>query len=256
MQAAQADLAAVADGLAREFPDFNKGRTVTLEPLHDTMIGSDLKTTSMLFLGVVGFVLLDLLRERRQPVAGAGDRAIARAGRALGTRCGPPANHPSTAYRERRAVDHWRRTRESASAPRFCKWRRCSIPEGLLPATVTLTFDLRVVAFCALAALVVGIVFGIAPAFQATAVAPSEAMGADNRTTTGSGGRLRSLLVVGEVATAVLLLFGAGLLLRTLMAVQSFDRGYRAGKRVDDAGRSAEQRLSTAGEAAAVLRPG
>jgi len=39
---------------------------------------------------------------------------------------------------------------------------------------------------------------------------------------------LRNLLVAGEVATAVLLLVGAGLLLRTLMAVQSVDRGYRA----------------------------
>ena len=57
-EAAQADLAAVAEGLAREYPDFNNGRTVTVEPLRDTMIGSDLKTTSMLFLGVVGFVLL------------------------------------------------------------------------------------------------------------------------------------------------------------------------------------------------------
>ena len=58
VQAAQADLAAIAEGLAREFPEFNKDRTVTVEPLHDTMVGSDLKTTSMLFLGVVGFVLL------------------------------------------------------------------------------------------------------------------------------------------------------------------------------------------------------
>jgi putative ABC transport system permease protein len=54
-------------------------------------------------------------------------------------------------------------------------------------------------------------------------------MGADSRTTVGGGSTLRSLLVMGEVATAVLLLFGAGLLLRTLVAVQSFDRGYRAG---------------------------
>ena len=45
---------------------------------------------------------------------------------------------------------------------------------------------------------------------------------------TGGGGRLRGLLVIGEVATAVLLLFGAGLLLRTLIAVEGFDRGYRA----------------------------
>ena len=50
----------------------------------------------------------------------------------------------------------------------------------------------------------------------------------DSRTVTGRGGRVRGVLVVGEVATAVLLLFGAGLLLRTLMAVEGVDRGYRA----------------------------
>lgn len=227
LPAAQADLAAVAEGLSREFPDFNKGRTVTLEPLHDTMVGSDLKTTSMLFLGVVGFVLLiccanvaNLLLARAtarsrelavRSALGAGRRRIIRQlltesvvlsaiGGALGVGLGAAILQV---------------------APML-------IPEGLLPATVALTFDMRVVAFCALAALVVGIVFGIAPAFQATAMAPAEAMGADSRTTTGSGGRLRSLLVMGEVATAVLLLFGAGLLLRTLMAVQSYDRGYRA----------------------------
>jgi len=45
---------------------------------------------------------------------------------------------------------------------------------------------------------------------------------------TGRAGRIRSLLVIGEVATAVLLLFGAGLLLRTLLAVNDVERGYRA----------------------------
>jgi putative ABC transport system permease protein len=53
-------------------------------------------------------------------------------------------------------------------------------------------------------------------------------IGSGSRTTTGGGGRVRSLLVVGEVATAVLLLFGAGLLLRTLIAVESYDRGFKA----------------------------
>ena len=51
-------MAAVAEGLAREFPETNKGRGVTLEPLHEAVIGSELRLTSMLFLGVVGFVLL------------------------------------------------------------------------------------------------------------------------------------------------------------------------------------------------------
>jgi putative ABC transport system permease protein len=102
------------------------------------------------------------------------------------------------------------------------------VPEGLLPATVSLTFDLRVVAFCAAAALGVGLLFGLMPAWKATAFSSAEVIGSDTRTTTGRGGRLRGLLVVAEVAMAVFLLFGAGLLLRTLLAVEAFDRGYRA----------------------------
>jgi putative ABC transport system permease protein len=227
IEAAQSDLAAVAGGLAREFPQFNKDRGVTLEPMHDTVVGSDLKTTSMLFLGVVGFVLLiccanvaNLLLARAtartrelavRSALGAGRRRIIRQlltesvvlaiiGGALGIGVGAAILRV---------------------APTL-------IPDGLLPGTVTLQFDMRVVAFCALAALIVGVLFGIAPAFQATAAAPTEAMGADSRTTTGGGGRIRNLLVVGEVATAVLLLFGAGLLLRTLIAVESYDRGFKA----------------------------
>ena len=93
---------------------------------------------------------------------------------------------------------------------------------------MTLTFDMRVVAFCAAAALLVGLLFGLAPAWQATEFSSAQVIASDSRTATGRGGRIRGLLVVGEVATAVLLLFGAGLLLRTLLAVENVDRGYRA----------------------------
>ncbi len=227
ISAAQSDLSAVASGLAGDFPQTNTGRGVRLEPLHDSMIGSDLKVTSMLFLGVVGFVLLiccanvaNLLMARAsartrelavRAALGAGRRRIIRQllteslvlsvlGGGLGIAMGALILDAAPAL----------------------------IPQGLLPATVTLAFDLRVVAFCAAAALTIGMLFGLAPAWQATTISTVAAMGADTRTTTGGGGRLRNLLVIGEVATAVLLLFGAGLLLRTLMAVESFDRGYRA----------------------------
>jgi putative ABC transport system permease protein len=66
------------------------------------------------------------------------------------------------------------------------------------------------------------------PAWQATALPAAHALATDSRTTAGGSGRLRNLLVAGEVAVAVLLLAGAGLLLRTLAAVQTVDRGYRA----------------------------
>ena len=227
IEAAQSDLAAVAAGLATEFPEFNKGRTVTLEPLHDTMIGSDLKTTSMLFLGVVAFVLLICC-------ANVANLSLARAT----ARSGELAVRTALGAGRRRIIRQL--LTESVvlsiiggalgvgAGAAILRLAPMVIPEGLLPPTVTLAFDMRVVAFCAVAALIVGVAFGIAPAFQATAVAPAQAMIADSRTTTGDGGRVRQLLVMGEVATAVLLLFGAGLLLRTLIAVQSYDRGYRA----------------------------
>ena len=58
LAAADADLSAVASALAQEYPKTNEGRGVTLEPFADAVIGADLRQTSMLFLGVVAFVLL------------------------------------------------------------------------------------------------------------------------------------------------------------------------------------------------------
>src|SRR4029079_655464 len=102
------------------------------------------------------------------------------------------------------------------------------IPQGLLPATVTVSFDMRVVLFSAGAATLVGLLFGVMPAWKATDFSSAEIIGSDSRTISAGSGRLRGMLVVGEVATAVLLLFGAGLLLRTLSPGEGFDRGYRA----------------------------
>ena len=101
------------------------------------------------------------------------------------------------------------------------------VPPGLLPSAVSLTFDERVVAFSAMASLAVGLVFGLAPAWQVTGVSVVQAIGTESRTTT-RGGRFRSVLVVVEMAAAVLVLCGAGLLLRTLMSLQSVDPGSRA----------------------------
>jgi putative ABC transport system permease protein len=227
LEAANVDMTGVSEDLAREFPATNTGRGVRLEPLREALIGGELRLTSILFLGVVAFVLLiccanvaNLLLARAtvrtrelavRSALGAGRRRIVRQllteglvlsaiGAALGAGIGAAI---------------------LSIAPSV-------MPPGLLPEPVTLRFDNRVAAFCWLAALLVGALFGLAPAWHATDFSSAQALASDSRGATGRGGGLRSLFVAGEVASAVVLLFGAGLLLRTLMVVNGVDRGYRA----------------------------
>ena len=58
MEAASGDLSWIADDLARELPQTNAGRGVLLEPIRAALVGSEVRLTAMLFLGVVGLVLL------------------------------------------------------------------------------------------------------------------------------------------------------------------------------------------------------
>jgi putative ABC transport system permease protein len=227
IQTADADLGAVAATLAREYPQTNKGRGVTIQRMHDSLIGRDLRVTSMLFLGVVGFVLLiccanvaNLLlaratvRKRELAVRsalGAGRRRIVR-----------------QLLTESLLLSFIGGAMGMAAGAGILRVAPSLIPEGLLPPTVTLAFDARIVAFCVVTAVAVGLTFGLVPAWKATDFSSAEVLGSDSRTMTRTGGRLRGLLVTGEVAMAVLLLFGAGLLLRSLVAVDAFDRGYRA----------------------------
>jgi putative ABC transport system permease protein len=224
---ADADLSAVAGALAQEYPKTNTGRGVTLDPLDAAVIGADLRQTSMLFLGVVAFVLLICCANVANLLMA---RATAR-GRELALRSALGADRPRLIRQlltESLVLSFVGGALGLAIGAAILQAAPAVIPDGLLPPSVNLTFDLRLVGFCAAAALVVGLLFGLAPAWQATAGSTAQALAADSRSTIGGNGRLRNLLVAAEVATAVLLLVGAGLLLRTLLAVQNVDRGYRA----------------------------
>jgi putative ABC transport system permease protein len=227
LDGATADMAAVSDALAREFPHTNSGRGVALEPMRDAVIGSELRQTSMMFLGVVGFVLLICC-------ANVANLLLARA----------TVRRRELAIRSALGADRRRIIRQLLTeslvlailggtlglvvGAAILNGAPSVIPHELLPAAVTLTFNVRVVAFCAATALLVGLLFGLVPAWQATELSSAHVIASDSRTATGRGGRIRGLLVVGQVATAVILLYGAGLLLRTLLAIESVDRGYRA----------------------------
>jgi putative ABC transport system permease protein len=227
LESAQSDLERVAAELAREYPVTNKDTSVTIDPLREALVGRDIRSTSILFLGVVGFVLLMCC------VNVANLLLVRTAGRAreLALRAAMGAGRPRIVRQlltESVVLGTIGGMLGLVIAAVILRSAPSVIPQGLLPPVVVLNFDVRVAWFCAVTAFTVGIVFGVAPAWQATRTSLVEALASDGRGTTRGGSRLRNLLVIGEVATAVLLLCGAGLLLRTLVALGNVDAGHRA----------------------------
>ena len=100
-------------------------------------------------------------------------------------------------------------------------------PEGTLPRAEQVGPDAWVLGFTFGLSLLTGIAFGLAPAFQATRRELRESLSESARTVTGRNERLRSALVVSEIALTLVLLTGAGLLLKSFLRIQSVDPGFR-----------------------------
>lgn len=99
------------------------------------------------------------------------------------------------------------------------------MPEGLLPRTAEIGFDWRVLSFALAMAIGTGILFGLAPAIQASRLNVNHIL-KEGAGKGGVRGRLRSVLVVSEVALALVLLVGAMLLVRTFTNLRQVDPGF------------------------------
>jgi len=221
---AQAELETFFMRLEREQPDVYRGWGIRVESLHEWAVGENRKTLYLL-LGAVGFVLLigcanvaNLLlaraSARRKEIAvrsslGAGRLRLIRqllteslllalAGGALGV-----------------LIAWWGIDLFIALAP---EW---------FPRTSDITIDATVLGFTLLLSLLTGFIFGLAPAVQASRPDLNESLKeAGGRSTGGSGSRGRSLLVVTEVALALVLLMGAGLMINSFIRLQNVDLGF------------------------------
>jgi len=106
---------------------------------------------------------------------------------------------------------------------------------GNIPRIQDIAVDPRILAFAFATSIATGVVFGLLPALQAARTDVNEMLkeGALNVTTGRRGRRTRGVLVVAEIALALVLLVGAGLLFRSLMAIVSVEPGFETEQIVD-----------------------
>jgi putative ABC transport system permease protein len=224
----QDEMTRLAAELETRYPEANTARGVFVEPLASVVFGPSRPALLALF-GAVGLVLLvacvnvtNLLlargtaRSREISVRIALGAGTARVVRQLLTESIALAAVAAAlgAWLAFGAVQ-WFATQGPATVPRLSE------------ASV----DLRVLLAMTALAVVVGIAFGLFPAWQALRTTPRAGlMAAADRTATGgrSGRRLRSTLVVAELALAVVLLVGAGLLVKSFWRLSQVDPGFDA----------------------------
>ena len=223
---AAGEMRAVFADLEREFPQRNARRTVMLFPLQEQMVG-EIRPAMLALVAAVALVLLvgcvnvaNLLLAR----SAAREREIGLR-TALGARRGRLVRQMLT---ESLVLAAGGGIAGVAVAALCHRGLLALVSDRIpIPRLEQMSMDLPVVAFTLIAALVTGLAFGLVPAFVST----SHARDALREGGRHGGGRrlhrvLRSLVVV-EVALSLVLLAGAGLLMRSLVRLQSVDLGFR-----------------------------
>lgn len=227
VEAAQTEMAAIAADLEAAYPS-NLGRGVFVEPLSEVVFGP-VRPALMVLWAAVGLVLL-------VACVNVANLLLAR-----GT-----ARQREVAIRTALGSGGWRLARQfmvettlltlvASAAGVALAYAGVALLVAQAPADVprlgSVGIDLRVLALTAGASVLVGLIFGIVPTLQALRVDPQATLkGESGRTATGSRAatHVRSTLVVAEMALAVLLVIGAGLLIRSFWHLSAVDTGFAA----------------------------
>jgi putative ABC transport system permease protein len=226
---AQADFRAIAKRAQQEFPATNSGRDAYVMTLTDDAVRGAREGVSII-MGAVVFVLLIAC-------ANVANLLLVRA----------VSRQRETAVRLALGAGRWRLMRQALTESVLLSllggalgllisvWAIAGlahgIPEGFskfIPGWTHLGVNFAVLAFTFLASLLAGALAGLAPVWHSTRTNLNEALKAGGRSESGKGGnRLRGALVVSEVALSLMLLIGAGLMVRSFVERMRADLGIR-----------------------------
>ncbi|MGC4085407.1 MAG: ABC transporter permease [Vicinamibacterales bacterium] len=222
----RADMANVADGIARAWPQTNKDWAVSVEPLQQAIISDELRSTALVLLGGVLFILVMVCANVANLLLAKG---VGRT-RELGVRSAlgaAPGRLVRQLLTESLVLSILGGTLGIVLARFLIRAAPSFLPAGTIPLSVTLHVDWRLMAFAVAATALTALVAGIVPAWHATRVSLVDVMGSGARTLSG-GHSTRAGLAVVQIAAALFLVTGAGLFLRTIQALNRVDTGYHA----------------------------
>jgi predicted permease len=228
IEQATTEMSALAARIAQDHPDTNANQGVKIVSLRDGQVG-DVRPALLLLLGSVGFVLLIAC-------ANVANLLLARAA----------ARQREIAIRTALGANRLRLLRQfltesvllasigGALGLLLAIWSTGPMlrmfPNNIenldIPKVEAIPIDWSVLLFTLTASIVTGLLFGIVPALQASKADINLALKESGRTTVGGGNRWRNALVVSEIALSLMLLVGAGLLLRSFARLQQSDFGF------------------------------
>ena len=227
LEQARAEMDVIGKRIAAEYPATKQGWSVGVDRAEDVIGGPQLRTAVLVMFAATAFVVLI-------GCANLASLALARG----------VAREREIAVRAALGASRWRLARQFLTENVLIaiiggivgigvgfatmKWIESLIPPFSFPAELAPRMDGTAMLFAFAVAVATGVLFGLAPAIQATRPNLTGAMKEGGHgSTSGTGGRrMRASLVVAEVALAFVLLVGAGLMMRSVFSLLEVDPGY------------------------------
>jgi len=223
IEQARADMSTVTNNLAAAFPDANKGTGAKLIPLKQWMVGN-VQPLLWMLLASVGFVLLIAC-------VNVANLLLARS----------TGRTREFAVRAALGASQWRVVRQLLTESLvlaftsgmlgllLAAWgtrAALSILPAALPRAEDIGLDTRVLLFTLAISLVAGVLFGLVPALKMSKPNLQETLKEGGRGVSGGRHRLQGVFVVAELAMALVLLAGSGLMIRSLSRLWNIDPGF------------------------------
>jgi len=222
---ARDDMEIVAANLEKQYPDSNTGNRASITPALENVV-REIRTALLVLLSAVGFVLLIAC-------ANVANLLLARA----------TNRQKEIAIRTALGASRTRIVRQLLTESMLLSFAGgalglllaragvtliVAISPNSIPRSTEIGLDPRVLAFTIAISVLTGMIFGLAPALQASKPDLNETLKDAGRGSTGRRRLLRSGLVVSEVALTMVLLIGAGLMIRSFYRLQRVDPGFVA----------------------------